>query len=194
MRDLSGKSQIPNPKSQIPTFRDLATLWVWRLGLAIWDLAQPVLHSLDDFCRVRTMRARWSLALLALSLVAATAAAQISSTSTESKLAGSAAIRLDVHATLDATPIQDLTSADIAITEDGTPQKVENLRHAVNPARSFVDFLDTPHMRFEGARNVRVAIVRFLDRLLDDDDLIGVMTPDIAPTDIEFGPKPSIIP
>jgi len=140
------------------------------------------------------MRARWSFALIALSLVAGAAAAQISSTSTDSKPAGSSVIRLDVHATQDAMPVQDLTSADIAIIEDGTPQKVENLRHAANPARSFVVFLDTPHMRFEGARNVRVALVRFLDRLLDDDDRVGVMTPDIAPTDIEFGPKTSVIP
>jgi VWFA-related protein len=140
------------------------------------------------------MRARWSFALLALTLVAATAAAQISSTSSDAKLVSSSVIRLDLHAMLDATPVQDLTSADVAIVEDGTPQKVENLRHAANPARSFVVFLDTPHMRFEGARNVRVALVRFLDRLLDDDDLVGVMTPDIAPTDIEFAPKTSIIP
>ena len=49
-------------------------------------------------------------------------------------------------------------------------------------------------MRFEGARNVRVALVRFLDRLLDDDDVVGVMTPDVAPTDIEFGTKAAVIP
>jgi VWFA-related protein len=140
------------------------------------------------------MRARWYFALLALTLVVATAAAQISSPSADAKPVSSSAIRLDLHATLDATPVQDLTSADVAIVEDGTPQKIENLRHATNPARSFVVFLDTPHMRFEGARNVRVALVRFLDRLLDDDDLVGVMTPDIAPTDIEFGPKTSVIP
>src|SRR5262245_15199398 len=140
------------------------------------------------------MRARWSFALLALTLVAASAAAQISSTSADSRSVGPSAIRLDVHPTLDAMPVQDLTAADVAIIEDGAPQKVESLRHAANPARSFVVFLDTPHMRFEGARNVRVALVRFLDRLLDDDDRVGVMTPDIAPADIEFGPKASIIP
>jgi len=95
---------------------------------------------------------------------------------------------------VDAAPVQDLTAADLSIVEDGTPQKIENLRHASNPARSFVVFLDTPHMRFEGARNVRVALVRFLDRLLDDDDVVGVMTPDIAPTDIEFGAKAAVIP
>ena len=140
------------------------------------------------------MRARWYFALLALTLVAATAAAQISSTSADPKSASSSMIRLDLHATLDASPVHDMTAADVAIVEDGTPQKIADLRHASNPARSFVVFLDTPHMRFEGARNVRVALVRFLDRLLDDDDLIGVMTPDIAPTDIEFGTKMSVIP
>jgi VWFA-related protein len=140
------------------------------------------------------MRARWTFALFALTLVAATAAAQISSTSADSKPIASSVIRLDLHPTLDAMPVQDLTSADVAIIEDGAPQKVESLRHAANPARSFVVFLDTPHMRFEGARNVRVALIRFLDRLLDDDDLLGVMTPDTAPTDIEFGPKASIVP
>jgi len=140
------------------------------------------------------MRARWYFALLALTLVAATAAAQISSTSADAKPVSSSLIRLDLHATLDSMPVQDLTPGDVAIVEDGTPQKIENLRHAANPARSFVVFLDTPHMRFEGARNVRVALVRFLDRLLDDDDLVGVMTPDIAPRDIEFGVKTAIIP
>ena len=139
------------------------------------------------------MRARWSFALLAFTLLAATAAAQISSTSADSKPASSL-IRLDFHATLDSMPVQDLTAADIAIVEDGAPQKIENLRHVSNPARSFVVFLDTAHMRFEGARNVRVALVRFLDRLLDDDDLVGVMTPDIAPTDIEFETKTAVVP
>src|SRR4030095_15477026 len=150
MRDRSGKSQIPNPKSQIPTFRDVA-FGIWDLGFGVWDLAQPVLHSVDDFCRVRTMRARWSFALLALTLVAATAAAQISSTSADSKAAGASLIRLDVHAMLDAMPVQDLTAADVAIIEDGAPQKVENLRHPVSPARSFVVVLDTPHMRLQWA-------------------------------------------
>jgi VWFA-related protein len=166
---------------------------IWDLRFEIWDLAQPVLHSLE-ISAVGTMRARWYFALLALTLVAATAAAQISSTSADAKSASSSMIRLDLHATLEATPVQDLTAADVAIVEDGTPQKIADLRHASNPARSFVVFLDTPHMRFEGARNVRVALVRFLDRLLDDDDRVGVMTPDIAPTDIEFGPKMSVIP
>jgi VWFA-related protein len=140
------------------------------------------------------MRARGSFALLALASLVATVSAQTASTSSESKPASPSTIRLDLHATLDGRPVEDLTAADLELIEDGTPQKIENLRHVTDPARSFVVFLDTPHMRFEGARNVRVALVRFLDRLLDDDDMVGVMTPDIAPADIEFGHKDSIIP
>ena len=139
------------------------------------------------------MFVRWSLALLTIALFATTAAAQTSSTSSDAK-PGASLVRLDLHATIDGTPIQDLTAGDIALVEDGAPQTIDNLRHVTNPARSFVVFLDTPHMRFEGARNVRVALVRFLDRLLDDDDVIGVMTPDIAPGDIEFGPKTTVMP
>ena len=103
-------------------------------------------------------------------------------------------IRLDIHATSDSTPVTDLTASDLALVEDGVPQTIESLTHATGTSRSFVVFLDTPHMRFEGARDVRVALVRFLDRLVDDDDVVGVMTPDIAPADIRFEPKASVIP
>jgi VWFA-related protein len=103
-------------------------------------------------------------------------------------------IRLDIHATSDASPVTDLTASDLALVEDGVPQTIESLTHASGRSRSFVVFLDTPHMRFEGARDVRVALVRFLDRLVDDDDVVGVMTPDIAPADIRFEPKASVIP
>lgn len=130
------------------------------------------------------MRARSCLALITLLALAATPRAQ----------SHDAQIRLDIHPSADGSPVQDLTVADLELIEDGTPQKIESLTHATDPARSFVIFLDTPHMRFEGARDVRVALVRFLDRLLDDDDDIGVMTPDIAPADIRFGPKASVIP
>src|SRR4051812_23535309 len=130
------------------------------------------------------MRARSSLALIALVALATAPRAQ----------QRDAQIRLDIHPSAAGSPVQDLTAADIDLIEDGAPQKIESLTHVTDPARSFVVFLDTPHMRFEGARDVRVALVRFLDRLLDDDDVIGVMTPDIAPADIRFGPKASVIP
>jgi hypothetical protein len=48
-------------------------------------------------------------------------------------------------------------------------------------------------MRFEGARDVRIPLIRFLDRLVDDDDIIGVMTPDMTPVNVQFGSKASVI-
>src|SRR5262245_66551321 len=135
MRDLSGKSEIPNPPSQIPSFRDVAE--VSDVGLEVRDLGfSPTGFTLArDFCRVGTMRARWYFALLALTLVPATAAAQISSTSADAQSASSSIIRLDLHATLEATPVQDLTAADVAIVDDGTPHNIADLRHASNPDR-----------------------------------------------------------
>ena len=134
---------------------------------------------------------RRCLALIALVSLAATPGAQTPSPDSRPP---ASLIRFDIHPTADGRAVQDLTAADLEVLEDGTPQKVEALTHAASPARSFVVFLDTPHMRFEGARDVRVALVRFLDRLLDDDDVVGVMTPEISPGDIKFGPKDTIIP
>ena len=102
-------------------------------------------------------------------------------------------IRFDIHATQDGRPVTDLAASDIDLSEDGVPQKVETFQHATAPSRSFVVFLDTAHMRFEGARDVRIPLIRFLDRLVDDDDIIGVMTPDMTPGNVQFGSKASVI-
>jgi VWFA-related protein len=134
---------------------------------------------------------RCYLALLAFVALAAMPGAQSAFPDSKPQ---AALIRLDIHPTADGVAVQDLTAADIDLLEDSAPQKIETLTHAANPARAFVVFLDTPHMRFEGARDVRVALVRFLDRLLDEDDVVGVMTPEITPGDIKFGPKDAIIP
>lgn len=122
------------------------------------------------------------LAAVALAVCAATSWAQTTQ------------IRLDIHATSEGEAVRDLTVADIDLVEDGISQQIDSLTHATDPVRSFVVFLDTPHMRFEGARDVRVALVRVLDRLLDEDDLVGVMTPDVAPTAITFVTKADAIP
>jgi len=139
------------------------------------------------------MRVRRCLALILLVALVATPRAQTPATPFEAA-PQAPLIRLDVHPTADGRPVSDLAIADLDLAEDGTPQTIDALRHVDNPARSFVVFLDTAHMRFEGARDVRVAVARFLDRLLDDDDTVGVMTPDISPADIVFEPKAAVIP
>src|SRR5262245_40806754 len=126
------------------------------------------------------MRARSFFALIALLALVALPGAQIPATPA-GKPTDQSLVRLDIHATADGRPITDLTAEELSIIEDDSVQKIDTLRHAADPARTFIVFLDTPHMRFEGARDVRVPLVRFLDRMLDDDDVLAVVTPDLAP-------------
>src|SRR5215831_12126072 len=129
-----------------------------------------------------------ALALTLFTWFAAAPAAQTPSQATDAK-PPAPLIRLDVHATEDGHPVTDLALADFTLTEDNAPQTLESATPATNAPRSFVIFLDTNHMRFEGARDVRIALVRFLDRLLADKDVVGVMTPDMSPGDVKFVDK-----
>jgi VWFA-related protein len=75
------------------------------------------------------------------------------------------------------------------------PSTVEQSRQATaDPrARVFVIFLDTHHITFEGANMTRRPIVQFLDRVIGQDDLVAVMTPEMAAADITFGRKTTVI-
>src|SRR3954463_6234489 len=129
-----------------------------------------------------------ALALTFFTWFAAAPAAQTSSSTTDAKPSPQL-IRLDVHATEAGHPVTDLAPGDFTLNEDNTPQKLESVTPVTGAARPFVIFLDTNHMRFEGAREVRIALVRFLDRALSDKDVVGVMTPDMSPSDVKFGDK-----
>jgi len=60
-------------------------------------------------------------------------------------------------------------------------------------ARLFVLFLDTYHVEIAGSHNIRRPLVDALDRVIGPDDLVGVMTPDMSPTDIAFARKTTTI-
>jgi hypothetical protein len=60
-------------------------------------------------------------------------------------------------------------------------------------ARLFVLFLDTYHVEIAGSHNIRRPLVDALDRVIGPDDLVGVMTPDMSPTDITFARKTTTI-
>jgi VWFA-related protein len=106
----------------------------------------------------------------------------------------------------------------LEVLEDGVPQKLEDFEHvmvraatsqaaanepdglsasreaAADPrARVFVIFLDTYHTQLEGSANVRQPLVRFLDRVLGPDDLVALMTPEMAGSDIALGRKTTVI-
>ncbi len=63
-----------------------------------------------------------------------------------------------------------------------------------NPrARVFVVFLDIGHVTIDGSHRIRQPLTDTLNRLIGPDDLVGVMTPDMSPTDIAFARKTTTI-
>jgi VWFA-related protein len=127
-------------------------------------------------------------------------------------------VRVDMYAMADGRTIEDLRPEEIEILEDGVPQKIATFEHVnVRPAgaqetriepntvaqsrqlaqdpraRVFVIFLDTYHVQVDGSHNMRTPVVRFLDRVIGQDDLVGVMTPEMSAKDITFGRKTTVI-
>ena len=120
-------------------------------------------------------------------------------------------VRVDVFATKNGVPVEDLKAEDFDIAEDGDPQKVDTFEFVkiqtggdpisrVEPrtvresremvadprARVFVLFLDTYHVGQASALNIRRPLINMLNRLAGPDDLIALMTPDMAASDITF--------
>jgi VWFA-related protein len=127
-------------------------------------------------------------------------------------------VRVDMYATSDGQPIEDLKPEEIEILEDGVLQKLETFEHVkVRPAgpqetrvepsnvaesrqlaqdpraRVFVIFLDTYHVQVEGAHRMRQALTQFLDRVLGQDDLVAVMTPEMSASALTFARKTTVI-
>jgi len=127
-------------------------------------------------------------------------------------------VRVDAFPTRDGAPVTDLTQADFEILEGGVPQKIEQFEHVViraagsqeariepntvresrsmaqaSRARLFVIFLDTYHVDVGASRNIRKPLVDALDRLIGQDDLVGVMTPEMSATDVTFARRTTTI-
>jgi len=131
---------------------------------------------------------------------------------------GAAYIRVDMYATRDGKPIEDIQANEVDVLEDGVPQKIEAFEHvrvrtgipqelrvepkgveesrqmAADPrARIFVIFLDTYHTQIEGSATMRQPLMNFIDRVLGPDDLVAVMTPEMAATEVTFQRKTTVI-
>jgi VWFA-related protein len=131
---------------------------------------------------------------------------------------GAAYVRVDMYATRDGKPIDDIQANEVEILEDGVPQKIEAFEYfrvrtgipqelrvepkgieesrqmAADPrARLFVIFLDTYHTQFEGSATMRKPLVNFIDRVLGPDDMVAVMTPEMSATEITFQRKTTVI-
>ena len=108
--------------------------------------------------------------------------------------------------------------SELEVLENGVPQKVEDFERVVvrrpgdptNPpareslrasreaaadprSRVFVIFLDTYHTQLEGSSIMRKPLAAFLDRVLGPDDLVALMTPEMAGSDIALGRKTKVI-
>jgi len=127
-------------------------------------------------------------------------------------------VRVDMYATLDGKSVEDLAAEEVEVLEDGVPQKVEAFEHVqVRPAgpqetrrepntveesrqmasearaRVFVIFLDTYHTTIEGSANMRLPLIKFLDRLVGPDDMVALMTPEMGASEITLGRKTTVI-
>jgi VWFA-related protein len=127
-------------------------------------------------------------------------------------------VRVDVYATKGGVAVQDLTEQDFEVYEDNAPQKIESFEHIViNPAgpqagliepsspsqanqlaadprrRVFVVFLDTHNVPVEGSHAIREPLIGLLQRVLGDDDLVALMTPDMSADQLTFGRRTQVI-
>ncbi|HEX5475424.1 MAG TPA: VWA domain-containing protein [Vicinamibacterales bacterium] len=127
-------------------------------------------------------------------------------------------IRVDVYATRDGVPVRDLRASDFDVLEDGKPQKIETFEHVVvrpagsqdariepntqeegdqmaaNPrSRVFVLFLDTLHSSIDGSHNIAEPLIQLLNQVIGPDDLVGVMTPEMTPSQLVFARKTEVI-
>jgi VWFA-related protein len=127
-------------------------------------------------------------------------------------------VRVDVYPTRDGAPVPDLQQEDFEILEDRVPQKIEQFEHVVirsggpqetrrepntvadmrqaleNPrARVFVLFLDVSHVEGAASRTIRMPLVKALDSLIGQDDLIALMKPGMSARDITFSRRTATI-
>ena len=127
---------------------------------------------------------------------------------------GANLVRLDVYASVDGVALTDLTADDFEVFEDNAPQTVSSFefvqargpapaaarvesntvaemrsRAAQPDARAFVLFLDTLHVQVEGSYRAVNPVSTLLDRVIGADDLIGVMTPEMAARNMTFSPR-----
>jgi VWFA-related protein len=127
-------------------------------------------------------------------------------------------VRVDVYPTRDGAPILDLKQDDFEVLESGTPQKIEQFEHVVfrgnvpqearrepntveesrqaleNPrARVFVVFLDIGGVDVAGSHNIRRPLVDTLNRAIGEEDLVGVMTPEMSARDVTFARRTTTI-
>jgi len=131
---------------------------------------------------------------------------------------GTNVVRVDLYATREGGPVEDLKITDIELTENGVRQTIDSFERVLTRptvaqelraepnnvpesrqmaadarARVFVLFLDTYHTRFAHAAQMRGPLQQFLERVVGQDDVVGVMTPEMSANDVTLGRRTSVI-
>ena len=117
-----------------------------------------------------------------------------------------------------ASPCRDSRLEDFEVLEDGVAQQIKTFEHivitpagppetrrepssqrdmiqqATNPrSRVFVIFLDTWNVSVTGSHNIAEPVIRLLDRIIGPDDLVGIMTPAMAASQVILARKTQVI-
>jgi VWFA-related protein len=104
-----------------------------------------------------------------------------------------------MYATLDGQPVDDLQQSDIELLEDGSPQTIDSFERVrvqqagSSRSRVFVVFVDTYNTDIEASSNLRLPLIRFLDRVLGPEDMVALTTPDLVSGQMVFGRKATVI-
>ena len=123
-------------------------------------------------------------------------------------------IRVDLYPTISGRPVDDLQASEVEILDQGVPQKIDRFERirrqgtqpqqvgrvepaAIatpaapppapdSPGRLFVLFLDSNHVDGNWAISINQRLVKALNTLIREDDLIAVMTADTNPRNLTF--------
>ena len=118
-------------------------------------------------------------------------------------------IRVDMYATQNGQLISDLRPDDIEIYEDEVRQKVEtfefvrivdgaqgrsaDVTQQDSRSRIYVVFVDTHTTQLNTDTELRQALLRFLDRTVQPNDLVGLMTPEMSALDVTLRRRGTVI-
>lgn len=130
---------------------------------------------------------------------------------------GTNLVRVDVYPTRAGRIVEGLTAADFEVFEDGVPQTVETFEHVLpvrgpqaarpepgsqremanavaNPRnRVFLIFLDGAFVDYDSSYRINEPLIRFVKDSIADDDLVGVMTPQMSAKNVTFARKTDVL-
>lgn len=131
---------------------------------------------------------------------------------------GANLVRVDAYVTENGRAVTDLTADDFEVLEDNAPQQVEQFELVVPPppgpeatrvepntvrdaagmaadprARLFVLFMDVWHVQLAGSYRAQEPVGNLLERLIGQDDMVGVMTPEMSARNLTFARRTSTL-